>query len=53
MQGNIRRWRLGPLGPRDAGVYRKAIVDWQKRAVVVNEEIKKYKSEYMKRFNRK
>ena len=50
MQGNIRRRRLGPLGPREAGVNRKETVNWQKRAGVAEGEKYNYEEEYIERF---
>ena len=39
---NISRWRLGPLGPREAGENRKAIKKWHKRAEMAEKEKQKY-----------
>ena len=42
VQGNISRWRLGPLRPREAGGNKNAIAKSHKRAVISEEEKNKY-----------
>ena len=38
VKGNIGRWKLGPLVPKEAVVNRRAITKWYKRVEIVEEE---------------